>query len=186
MIRVAVTQNYARAMYRLSQEKQISEQVLAGLEFVGEYLQKEPNLQALLKHPMVDKKDKKDVIQKILEAKPEEKPPEEVKHLLFLMVDKKRGGIIREVIDWYRRFYQQDRDIQVVEVTSPGELREEQKEIIVENMKNYTGQQVVLQEKEDPSMKGGIILKIGSLMLDGSLDTRLKKMEEQLVESGSK
>lgn len=186
MIRVAVAQNYARALYQLSQEKQISEKVLKSLEFFEAQLQKSTNLLGILQHPLVDKKEKKQLIQEIFHLAPEKDIPEEAPHLFFLMIDKERGGLIEEVIEWYRRSYQEDRDIRVVEVISPKELKDEHKEIIKENMKKYTGRQVVLQEKQDPTITGGVVLKLGSRMLDGSLDTRLKRLEEHLIKPGSK
>jgi len=185
MIRLAVAQNYARALYQLSQEKGISHQVLSGLEFLESYLQTESSLEGILCHPLIGKKAKKELLQEILNLK-EDEPPEELYSYLFLMVDKGRSGLLPQTIEQYRRCYQEERDIQVVEVISPGKLKEKQKEIIVDNMQRYTGRQVVLEEKTDPSLKGGVVLKIGSHMLDGSLDTRLKRLEKQLVQSGSK
>ncbi len=185
MTTVAVAQNYARALYHFSQEQEISDAVLSSLEFLEKQFNYEPRLKEILTHPLVNKKEKKKILEELFPYQEEETPPAVI-NFLFLLVDKERNTLLEEIMDWYRSFYREERDIQVVEVTVPGELKEEQKDIIVENMKRYTGRQVELKEKIDPSVKGGVILKIGSRMLDGSLDTRLKRMEEELLQSGSK
>ena len=179
MTRVAVAQNYARALYQLSQEKGIDDEVLSGLEFLENYLLQEHELKQVLSHPLIGKSQKKEIIQQILQLK-ENGIPDDLYYFLYVVIDKKRGNIIRNMVELYRHYYQEARNIQEVEVYSPLELKEHQKKMIAENMEKHIGRKVVLQEKVDPSMKGGVILKAGSQMLDGSLETRLKNMEEQL------
>ncbi len=181
MTSVAIAKNYARALYRLSHEKDVSEKVFSGLKFLEKHLLQEPRLKDILQHPLIEEKDKKGILQDILKSK-EEKVPAELLHFLYIVIDKKREDILQETIELFRRYYQEARNIQVVEVTSPSELKEEQRSKIAENMEKYLGHKVVLEEKVDPSMKGGIILKAGTLMLDGSLETRLKKLEDQLLQ----
>ncbi len=183
MIRVAVAQNYARALYQVSRERDKEDEVLAALDFLAESLKQDSRLQGMLSHPLVKKRDKKTILQELFHYR--EGTPEEVLHFFSLMVDKERGSDIEETIRQYRLLYQQDRDIQVVEVYTPWELNQEQKTKIKENMKKYTGREVFLEEKLDTSMTGGVILKMGSRMLDGSLETRLRKMEEWLAQSAA-
>ncbi len=185
MISVAVAQNYARALYHLSQEQEISDAVLSSLEFLERQFNHEPRLKGILVHPLVDKKEKKEVVEELFLNQKEE-TPSTVINFLFLLVDKERNALLEEIIEWFRSFYMEERGVQLVEATVPGELKEEQKDMIKENMKRYTGRQVELKEKIDPSVTGGVILKMGSRMLDGSLDTRLKRMELELLQSGSK
>ncbi len=182
MIRLAVAENYARALYQVSRERKIEEEVLSGLEFLEKQLQQESRIRDILVHPLVKKKDKKEIIKELFSSR--EKTPEEVINFLFLMVDKERSAEIEETVKQYRRQFQQKREIQVVEVYTPRELEEKQKDKIIENMQNYTGKKVVLEEKKNDSIKGGVILKVGSKMLDGSVDTRLRKMKEWLVHTG--
>ncbi len=182
MIQVAVAQNYARALYRLSRERGLEELVLSGLNHLELCLQEEDRLKGILNHPLVDGKDKKSILRELFS--PHRETPGELLHFLFLLVDRKRVAEIEEVIKRYRQAYQQDRDIQMVEVVTPHELKEEQREEIVKNMRKFTGKEVVLEEKRDPSLNGGVILKMGSRMLDGSLDTRLKRLEEHLMQVG--
>jgi len=65
-------------------------------------------------------------------------------------------------------------------VTVAKPLPEDQQEALRLRLEELTGQTVRLVVQEDPSLLGGVVVRMGDLVLDGSVATRLKRLEAQL------
>ena len=66
-------------------------------------------------------------------------------------------------------------DIEVIKVTSAFELAEEQRKILSKKLKEALGRNITLQEEVDPKVIAGLVITIGSLVLDGSLKNRIQE-----------
>ena len=68
------------------------------------------------------------------------------------------------------------------EVTTSIPLVEDREQEIVKSLERMTGRQIVMETRVDPSLIGGVITKIGSVVYDGSVSRQLAKLKQQLVE----
>ena len=68
------------------------------------------------------------------------------------------------------------------EVTTAIPLVENREQEIVKSLERMTGRQIVMETRVDPSLIGGVITKIGSVVYDGSVSRQLAKLKQQLVE----
>jgi F-type H+-transporting ATPase subunit delta len=70
--------------------------------------------------------------------------------------------------------------IQTAEVTTAVPLGEEDKGRLADNLSSLVGSKVVLKEKVDPKILGGIVARVGGRLLDGSTLTRLESLKREL------
>jgi F-type H+-transporting ATPase subunit delta len=85
--------------------------------------------------------------------------------------------VIQDIIKAYRTLAAKARGEIAAEVTSAVPLSDEQVASLKETLKASMGKDVTLQSRVDPSLLGGLIVKVGSRMIDSSLKTKLQKLQ---------
>jgi len=153
----------------------------AGLEQLGQIkllLENEPDARKLLVNPVIpsDRRDRfVDEIRRAL------KLDARVGKLLHLIVDRRRLEILDDMIDAYRKMLDTKNGIVRAVVRSASPLSAEQQQEVVEKLEKSLGQSVVMEVEEDPSLIGGLIVRIGSTVYDGSLLQQLAGFKERLM-----
>ena len=103
------------------------------------------------------------------------------KSLLTLMVEKNRLGIIPEVRSFYRKLLDEMSNIRRANVASAIPLSEEAVEAIKGSLEKATGGSVVVETEVDPELIGGVVARVGDLVLDGSVRSQLASIKENLI-----
>lgn len=101
--------------------------------------------------------------------------------MVTLLVERGRTDAIGEVARIFGEIAEQERGIQVAEVTTAVELDEAQRASITEKLTASVGRPVALRERVDPAILGGIRIKIAGRVLDGSIATQLEGMRRTLA-----
>ncbi|PIE59630.1 MAG: F0F1 ATP synthase subunit delta [Desulfobulbus propionicus] len=99
---------------------------------------------------------------------------------LNLLIEKKRADILPEIADALQAMVDADQHISHGTVVSAVELGDDTKEKIQDTLEKITGNKVILQTEVDQSIIGGIIAKVGDLVLDGSIRTQLNGLKESI------
>ena len=100
-----------------------------------------------------------------------------VGNLLGLMAKNRRLFSLSSVILAFQALVAEDRGEISAEVTSADVLKTAQIEAIEKTLKNIVGRDVSLEAKVDPGLVGGLIIKVGSRMIDNSIRTKLESLE---------
>jgi len=102
-------------------------------------------------------------------------------NFLKLLVDKGRVGFLMPILKRYQELLRQLRKTVLAEVTAAVELSDAQKEQIRQKVAKMTeAQQVDLEVTLDPELLGGVIIKVGSQVVDASLRGQLRRLSMQL------
>ena len=101
-------------------------------------------------------------------------------NFLTLVVDKNRAGILPDIADELRIMTDKDRNISHGVVVSAVALDDALLAKVQATLEKLTGTQVLLETKVDPSIIGGIVAKVGDLVLDGSIKTQLNGLKESI------
>ncbi len=177
---VIVSRKYARALYELAEEKDISKQVLQAFEEIKSILEKEQLMQYLAT-PLLEKESKKELCNRVLEQINLEKEVfVTLQNFMFLLIEKKRIDLITGICEEFRYIYHYHRNIQEMEVITPDGLSTEQKERMVAIMEEFTQKKILVEERQDQNLVGGIKIIIGTRVLDGSVPARLERIKENL------
>lgn len=97
-----------------------------------------------------------------------------------LLVEKKRAGILPEIAEVYQEMLDQENNLVRGTVTSATELSPEVNTKIKATMEKLTGKQVELSNRIDPAIIGGMVAKVGDLVLDGSIRSQLAGLKESI------
>lgn len=144
---------------------------------VGECLDRHPNLEQALCSPRISQEKKEGMLDRIFSGKIDGNL------LNFLKVLCRRGRIdsLRAIQATATELRQEQLGRQRVIVTSAQPLSDEQKSLIAGKLKDAYGKEAVLIEKIDHSLLGGIVLRIGDQVLDGSILGKLDSIRDAVA-----
>jgi F-type H+-transporting ATPase subunit delta len=170
---------YAEALYELAAEKQALVEVGEDLRVVEETLDGFPQLAALLYHPQVPQTAKKDTIAKVFGPQ----VADYVRNFLLLIIDKRRESALLAIIKEYRILANTAQNIIEAEVTTAMPLAEGELAALSAKLGGITGKNVKIKAEIDKRILGGIIVKIGDKLIDGSVTHQLKKLQASLLKT---
>jgi F-type H+-transporting ATPase subunit delta len=136
-----------------------------------------PQFLELLKHPDISKEEKEAVLARVFERW----MMPELYGLLRLLVEKDRIGWILDILEDVSERYKAYMNIGVVYVTSPEQLPEKKAKEIEKKILDTTDFETLeMHYQTDPSLIGGLVIRIGDRVVDGSVKTRLENMTRKL------
>ena len=180
----ALANVYARSLYELAQEAGGAEKVaeLADeLEQICECARADRAFREFLASPIIDHAARGTALQRIFQDRITDLG------LRFLLVlnDKGRLGHLEAIYAAYDGLIQEAHGRVEVDVFTAAPLGGEQKEIIAQRIRDALGKEPVLHAYTDQGMLGGIRLQIGDQLVDGSVATRLRRIRQGLMTSGT-
>ncbi|MBM3139331.1 MAG: ATP synthase F1 subunit delta [Chloroflexi bacterium] len=104
------------------------------------------------------------------------------KQMNFLRLLRRKGrlGLGSSIASFYRELYDAERGVLRAEVTSAVPLDDGQRQRLQEKIARDTGKQVELEARVDAAIMGGMVVRIGDRLVDGSTRTRLRSLRTQL------
>jgi len=136
-------------------------------------------LQTVLAHPAVPASKKRAVVEQILNVSGDMSG--EVKRLLLMLAERDRIGNIAEVAAAFTERLMAYRKVVHAEIVTAGHLTGTQRDAIAKSLSQAAGADVRVEESVDPSIMGGIVARVGSVVYDASLSRQLEKMRRQLM-----
>ena len=169
-----VAGRYASALFSLAQESRQSEAVADALARLDGLIRSSPDLERLVRSPVFSAADQLKALDGVLAYA---NISGVVANFLRLVASKRRLFLIREMIADYRKLYDASRGVTRAEVTSATALTDADIAALKTSLRGSSGGgEVDLDLKLDPAIIGGLIVKLGSRMVDGSLKTKLNAM----------
>lgn len=156
------------------------ERVAADLEAFAGLLRDYPEISRPLLHPAVDPARKADAVRA---AAAHAGFVNVVSTLLVRLAERGQLAAVPELAAAVRARVREERNIVDAEVTSAVPLSPDQIGAIARRLGEVTGKDVRVSARVDPSILGGIIARIGSIVYDGSIANRLARMRQKLVEN---
>jgi F-type H+-transporting ATPase subunit delta len=172
---VSVAATYAEALYEAATEKDAVEPVAADVAAFAEAMHESAELRGALSSPEVDTRAKKAAVAGLTEdAHPL------VANFLQVLIDRGRMAEFPEVARAFQeRVARAEHRLDVEAITAvpmPDDLRKR----VVQRIQGQTGATVELTESVDPDIVGGVVLRIGGVVVDGSLRRRLEELRQTL------
>lgn len=177
MKNLAVSRRYAKALLLIGKENGQAELYGEQLGEFAKLISQNKQLEQAFTNPLYDTAGRKRVLVSVIELLD---LSEIVKAFLLLLFDKGRIGLLDSINDFYQKLADEYKGVALASLVSAAELSSEAIEKIRESLSKMTGKQVKLEVKQDPDLIGGIVTRIGDLVLDGSVRTQLLNMRESL------
>jgi F-type H+-transporting ATPase subunit delta len=173
---------YAFALFSLARDEQSVDQVAAALKSFDDLIAESADLQRLVRSPVFSAEAQTKALGALLDkagisglaAK-----------FIKLVAAKRRLFAIRAMIADYNKLYDSWRGVTRAEVTSAATLSDAHGAALKEALKDVTGgRNVEISVNVDPSIIGGLVVRLGSRMVDGSLKTKLNAIRTRMKEVG--
>jgi F-type H+-transporting ATPase subunit delta len=177
MKNLAIARRYAKALILIGQQEGQTESYRNELQSVAATLAGSSQLEQAITNPLYDSSVRQRVLQTLIKKM---SLSQVVGAFLVLLLEKGRFGFLGPITDFYQKMADELRGVERATVVSATELPDDTVERIRQALCSRTGKDVVLDFQKDPGLIGGIITKIGDLVLDGSVRTQLLSMRESL------
>lgn len=176
-----VAGRYATALFELALEQKALEQVAGDLNRFGEALDAFDELVRLVKSPVFTAEEQGRALAAILEQL---KIDGLTKNFLLLVAKNRRLFATPDMIRAFRAMVARHRGEMSASVTAATKLTESQVTALKQALQAALGQEVMLEERVDPGLLGGLVVKVGSRMVDTSLRTKLNSLKVAMKEVG--
>ncbi len=182
MKNLAIARRYARALILIGQEDGRADKYNEELNAVVTLFDHQEGFEKALINPLYNKNDRKKILQAVLAAT---QLSAIMKSFLLLLFDKGRIQFLREITSFYKDMLDDLNGVVKASVTSATKLSPKAVDKIKAALSRKTGKTIVLKIRQDPSLIGGLVTRIGDLVLDGSVRTQLINMRETLKKGES-
>lgn len=172
-----VARRYARALFNSALHAQALEAVDEALQQLLDTLREQPPLQQLLLNPLIPRERKKQLVQEAIGRYTHPL----VASLLNVLVDKRREPLLAEVVRGFEQLRDEHLDVVRVQATTAYPLDSQQEQSLRQNLERRTGKTVILEVHTDPSLIGGVTVRIGDTVIDGSIRGQLLRMKQYLL-----
>jgi F-type H+-transporting ATPase subunit delta len=176
----STSKSYALALYEISKDNSSLDKVENEMRSLKELLINSIDFKEMITNPMVAKEDKQNVIFKIIEKN---NFTDTSKKFLGYVSSKNRLFFLDKIIDSFLNFVSKNKGELKAKLISSKELSiEERKKIQIELSKDFSSN-LNIDYTYDPKLIGGLIIQIGSVMVDTSIKTKLKKIERSMLQA---
>ncbi len=172
-----VSERYALSLYEIAAEDKKEEVYLDEFAQVCGVFEKNPDFLKVLKTPSIALEDKRNIIRNVFGQRIEPY----LTNFLMLITEKGRIGLINDMCQAYKDHYYFENGIIEVRAVTAQPLSEALFGKLKQKMEAVTGKKVVLETTVDPSIIGGIVVKLGNEQFDTSLRTRLEEIAARLT-----
>ena len=171
-----VAKKYAQALFLSAKEKGLMDKLYEQLGDLKDLVEEDASLLSFLGAPQVLEESKKSLVREVFSGHVEQL----VVEFLVVLVDKGRVGFLVEIIDEFRRLVEAEQGLGRITVITAVPISESERSRLIDKMAAKTGLKIVLEEKVDKSILGGMIVVMYDEIIDGSVRHGLNLVKEQL------
>ena len=169
-----VSDRYASALYDLAAEKKLVDLVVEDLSNLKNILKDNKELSLVVKSPLITSIDKLNIFESLLKKI----NANELTSTFLKVIEKnKRFSNLASIITQFMNINSQKRGDVLADITSADELNDDQKNNITNQLKSILGDKLSLSFDVDKNIMGGLIVKVGSKMIDTSLANKINKLK---------
>lgn len=172
----SLEKTYSAALFQLAVEENSLGRIYEELIFLSEVFQNNPELIKGLSSPALSAEEKQGVISEIFEGKLSLMSY----NFLSVLIEKGRIAYIDKIAAEFKQMYYDKNGILEITVTTALPLSEELRIKLKEKLEKISSKKIILKEKLDTSILGGIILDYGNTKLDVSVKSKIDAMRSQI------
>lgn len=173
-----VAKTYAEALFSVALELNQLDQYGQELDFVMESFKQHTDFYELYKTPRISNEEKKQIIEAVFQGK----LSAEIMNFLKILSDKRRTNVIEAIVkDYHKLAHEHQNIVEAVAVTTVP-LKNEDKVALEEKLSKMTGKKIILKNEMDQTIIGGMLIRMGDKVIDGTVQGRLSKLRESLAQ----
>ncbi|WP_187428284.1 ATP synthase subunit delta [Roseobacter fucihabitans] len=180
-ISTSIAGRYATAVYEIAKDANVVKALEADLDALRDALADSADFRALIHSPIYSREEQGAAIA-ALAAKM--KLSDTVANTLALMAQNRRLFVLPQLVSTLREIIATEKGEVTADVTSAKALTKTQSDKLTKSLKASTGKTVTLNTTVDESLIGGLIVKVGSRMIDTSIRAKLNSLQNVMKEVG--
>ncbi|MEW9919671.1 F0F1 ATP synthase subunit delta [Marimonas sp. MJW-29] len=180
-ISTGIAQRYASAVFELAKEAKKVKEIESDLDALQSALDDSEDFRNLINSPIYTREEQGTAITALAKKMGLSAT---MANTLALMASKRRLFVLPQLVKTLRDQIAEDKGEVTAEVTSAKALTKAQSDKLAKSLKATTGKEISLQTRVDESLIGGLIVKVGSKMIDTSIRSKLNSLQNAMKEVG--
>lgn len=172
-----VSKRYAKALLALTKQKGAQQKTMQELSVVAQAFEGDATVKAFFANPTISSEQKVSAIKSALAGKA---LSEEVVNTLQLLADKGRLDSLPEMVEAFGQALDDEEGVTRGTVRSAKPLSQESQKELENKIQKVLNKKIILTYQEDAKILGGVIAQVGGWTFDDSIETHLKKLNEEL------
>lgn len=177
MKNIILANRYAKALFSVAQEEDAFDDYAKSLNEIAAAMATYPEVKDGLTNVMYPVDVRCKVMSHIADS---QGASVIIKNFLDLVIQKKRAAFLPDIAEAFQALIDKQRNICQGTVVTAMPLSAEMNEKVQATLEKITGKKVVISTKVDPAILGGIIAKVGDLVMDGSIRSQLQGLKESI------
>jgi F-type H+-transporting ATPase subunit delta len=173
-----IAEVYARALFEAAKEDAVLDRVHDEVGQFADALDEDRNLQVFLFSPYFSSEEKKDGIRRIVSD-----ADERLLNFLELLAERHRMPALFRIRRIFQDLWADENKLLPVTVTSATELDTGLVDDIGKRIEEQTGRRVELSSNVDPDVLGGLMVRVGNMVLDATVRNRLEQLRKQVAKA---
>jgi F-type H+-transporting ATPase subunit delta len=169
-----IASRYAAALYELADEGKALDSVAGDLSALKSLIVESADLANLIRSPLIDRNDKAEAMNSVLKQAGSD---DLTRRFIGIVARNNRLFALPAMIDAFLAELAERRGEITAQVASARTLSEEQLAKIAETLQTALGGRITLEQRVDPSLIGGLVVRVGSRMIDASLKSKLQRLQ---------
>ena len=174
---IEISRAYAAAILAIASAEDVVEQVESDLRDTVTFFNDNTELREFLANPAVGGEGRRETMEKLLSNRVHPI----VAANIALLAEQGHGRLVPEVVEDFISDAAQSRGTMTAEVTSAVELSDGQKDRLRRSLTDRTGRAIVLRTMVDPSIGGGVVVRVGDQIMDGSVNHNIERLRAGLA-----
>ena len=176
-----VAGRYATALFELADSAGSLDQVADNLKSVMDMIGESEDFRRLIRSPLYSAENQAKAIGVLLKKAGIEGL---TANFVGLVIKNRRLFALPDIIKAYQTLLSERKGIVIAEVTSAHALTDDQSKALQDTLNTALGKTIEVVTKTDPALLGGLVVKVGSRMVDSSLRTKLQSLKVAMKEAG--
>jgi F-type H+-transporting ATPase subunit delta len=174
-----VARNYADTLFELAGRNEALEEYGDAIETVARLVEEDRTFRLFLETPRIDDDDKKNVVRKAFG----DALPQHVVNFVLVTIDKRRQRLLRSISGQYHALLDAHLGREHVQVTVARPIDDATRQMITEKLSAVLGKEAIPHVRVEPGIIGGLVVRTGDTIYDGSVRRRLDGMRRQLLQA---
>lgn len=177
----SVSGRYARAYADVVADRGIdSSKAVQELETIAEMVGSNPDLRNVLENPAVPHKQKLNLVGAIVATIGGSRI---LQNFISVLVEQRRIGHVQEIAEQFKQELDQRMGIAEARISSVRDLSAQEKQMLEKQISAVTGKAIRPSYSRDPELLGGVVVRVGSTIYDGSVRGQLQRIRQQIASS---
>jgi F-type H+-transporting ATPase subunit delta len=175
----AVAKRYARALFEVASEKNVIDATEKELLGVVKVIDDNEGLRKLLSHPKISAEEKKQLLETLFARE----ISANTGNFLNIVIERGREGQLKEIVDNFIEMANDVRGIADATVVTAKALTDEEVKQLADGFGRQLNKKLRVKTEVDPALIGGIVVRIGDRLYDGSIRGKLSRFSQQIKQA---